>query len=534
MIKADRLAGLLALVWLALAPQAGAQGIGGLAGGSDAAQAAEEARRAAEAEAAAAPVTTQPASRPAFFVLRRVETGPSGLLPAAELDTVARRWEGRRVTRASLSDLLGEVQALYDARGLGLAQPVLAAVNPASGIVRIDLIEPRVGRIRSLDPTVSDAYLAYRLRLAAGRPLDTGTLAARLDRLSLGDDMLIETVLEPGTGPGEVDLSIGLSGAPARGGSVIFDNNGRSTTGKERLTFAYGWRSLTGWNDPLVGSVTVFEGGGTAALSYARVVHPDGARVVVALDYGKTRTLTAPVVENRTWGFEGGLSLPLILESRRRLGAGLSVLQFGETGSTAGVPTLSQAGRGLRLSFSGQWQGDDWVMSASTSVTAVDWEDRLAGTSQGFSALGLSFAAARRIEPVVLSIQASAQIADGTAPARLRFSAAGPGAVRGYDDTGGSDDSGYFARLQIEAADPFRFGNGFSARPYAFVDGGRLYARVGGAHVAGFAPASVGVGATVGLGRRASLDVFLAHQLTAVPGTGRRETVLMVTAPFRF
>ncbi len=532
MTKVDRFAGLLLALCLALPTQGMAQGVGGLQGGSDAAQAAEEARRAAEA--AAPPVRAQPAPRSAFFVLRQVETGPSGLLPAAELDTVARRWEGRRVTRASLSGLLAEVQALYDARGMGLAQPVLAEVNTGSGTVRITLVEPRVGRIRSLDPAVSDAYLAYRLRLDAGRPLDTGALATRLDRLSLGDDLLIETVLEPGAAPAEIDLSIGLAGAPARGGSVIFDNLGRTTTGKERLTFAYGWRSLTGWNDPLVASMTVFEGGGTAAVSYARVVHPDGARFVLALDYGKTRTLNAPVVENRTWGFEAGLSVPLLLEARRRLGAGVSVLQFGETGSTAGVPTLSQAGQGLRLSLSGQMQGDDWVMSASTSVTAVDWDDRLAGTAQGFSALGLSFAAARRIDPVVLSIQASAQIADGPAPARLRFSAAGPGAVRGYDETGGSDDSGYFARLQIEAADPFRLGRGVTARHYAFLDGGRLYARVGGAHVARFSPASAGLGTSFGLGNRASIDVVLARQLTAVPGTGRRETVLMVTAPFRF
>jgi len=532
MAYANWLAGLVMVLWLAFATNAGSQSIGTLEVGSDAAQAAEEARRAAAA--APAPAQTPQPAAPPSFLLRRIEIGSSALLPSADIQTVVSRWEGRRVTRTALSELLSELQALYGSRSLGLAQPVLVAVNPESGHIRIDLFEPRVGSFRSLDPAVSDAYLSYRLRLDPDRPLDTRVLAARLDRLSLSDDIRIDSTLEPGEAPDLVDLSVGLSGAPARAGSLIFDTFGRETTGPERVSLTYGWRSLTGWNDPFSVSATLFRGGYNAAMSYARVVNPDGARMIVSLDQGKTRTLSAPEVRNRTWGMEAGLSVPLLLQDRYRLGAALSVLNFAETGTIVGVPSFSQAGQGLRFALSGQVQGADWLMSASTSMTALRWEDRMVGLSQSSKLLGVSFAAARRVAPVVLSIQGSAQIADSPAPARMRFSAAGPGAVRGYHRTVVSDDSGYFARIQVEAAEPLALGEHLTGRPYAFFDAGRVYARVGGRHVAGFAPSSAGIGASFGLGRSAMLDVFLARQLTTAPGNARRETVLSVSVPFRF
>jgi hemolysin activation/secretion protein len=529
-----RLAVLAAVFWLGTALHAGAQGLGALTGSDEAAQAAQEALRAAQqAEEPAARAAPRPTA-PASFQIRQLRIGPSGLLPASDLQRIVETWQGRRITRAGLGGLLNDIQALYAAREIGLAQAVIAAVDTRSGIVEVTLSEPRIGRLRSQDAAVSDAYLAYRLQVDPAAPLDTRVFAARLERLSLTDDLRLDTVLDRGASADLVDISVGMTGAPARAGLVSLDNFGRMSTGRERLTLAHEWRSLTGWNDPLALSLVMFRGGYNAALSYARVVHPDGARLVVSVDYARTRTLTAPVVTNRAWGLEAGVALPLLLTEQNRLGASLTALSFRESGTTAGVPTLSQRGHGVRLSVTGQAQRTDWVASASASLTAVTWQDRLAGTSDSFRALGLSFAAARRLAPVVLSMQVSGQIANAPAPARLRFSAAGPGAVRGYDATGASDDSGYFIRLQVDAADPVALGASVTARPYAFLDHSRTYARIGGTHVAAASLASAGVGASLQFGRSAQLDIQLVRQLRPAPGATKRRNVLMLAAPLRF
>lgn len=506
-----RLAALLAGLLLAAVPgMARAQGAGLApapgavlaAQEAEAAQAEPRARRAAPAAAAPAPV------------LLRVVIGPSALLPRATLDEIAARFAGRRATGAVQAALLAEIDAIYAARGLALAQARIDAV--AGGELRVALDEPRAGRVRAEGGRPSEAYLAWRLGFAPGTVIDTAALTENLTRLSLTDGALIEATFARGVAAGTLDLGLAQGPAPVNRGFVSFDSHGKATTGLYRLGVGYTFADLTGWNDPLSLHAAASRGSLSLALGYRRAVTPQGTQLTLGVDLARSRSRAAPVTQSRSGGVQIGLRHPLLLTEQHQIFAEAAILGFTETGDISGAPLVRQRGQGVRLGLSGQTGGAGWFVNAGAAVTLVRWRDGVAGGGTRTLALpSLQLAAVRHLgADWAVSLQSAAQLdLRGGAPSRFRFGVAGAGAVRGHDPDAASGDRGLYARLQLERRTPVPLGaGGWQARPFAFVDAGRAWdRRNGGGHARQPGLVSVGIGSSIGLPGRFDGEVTLVR-----------------------
>lgn len=484
---------------------------------------------AAEARAAPLPAPARRASPAAMPRISAIRFSPSVYLAPPTLEAISARHRGQRLGQAQLGALVAEVNSLYAAAGIAFAEAIVNRIDSRSGAVDIHLLEARVGRVSYRAQHVRDSYLDWRLGIAPGQPADNRAISERLNRLSLTDNLAVEAAFAPGAAYGETDLTVRLAELPNFSGRVTLDNSASRSTGQERLGFALQWRSLTGRHDPLTLSGAVTRGAQNLALGYARNVTPGGARIGIALDLGQSRSLTAPVIANRSRGLEISLTRPLRMERDRRLQFGAALLAFSKRETIAGAPLSDQEGAGLRLGLSSYRRGETGFLSGGGSLLLLSWREAVGGGAgrQIAPALNAYLTGAWRVTPdLAVSVQASAQLAlRDRMPSRFRFGASGTAGVRGYPDALAEGDSGLWLRLQLERAEPLRIGEGIGLRPYLFLDAGRAWDRAAGRHIGQDLLASVGLGGSFGLGDRLTGDLFIAKPLRDANGFAARGAV---------
>src|SRR5690606_8441668 len=108
-----------------------------------------------------------------------------------------------------LHELVARINALYRAKGVVTAQAVLPPQDLTDGIVRIRLIEGRVGAIDVRDNRSTDEdYVRARVRQQPGDLVDLAGLERDLQRFNRTNDAQARAELRPGSRVGETDIGI--------------------------------------------------------------------------------------------------------------------------------------------------------------------------------------------------------------------------------------------------------------------------------------------------------------------------------------
>ncbi|NYS26863.1 ShlB/FhaC/HecB family hemolysin secretion/activation protein [Rhodobacteraceae bacterium 2376] len=477
---------------------------------------------AAAADAAAADFETrggaaEPAVAPPQPRLRSIRLGGSEYLSAAATEAAARPFVGRILDNRTVAALLDALAGLYDDEGISLATPVVEQVNLTRGEVRIAFVEARLGRVRAQGTAISDDYLAYRLNLTPGEVADNRVIARRLERLTLTDNMLLDADFAPGAQPGETDLVITAEGAAPVSTVVSADTYGSRGNGRYRLIANTRIASLTGFNDPLSLGVTLREGAQNLNASYARTVHPDGTRLTLSFDMGRSRNVLGVDLRGRTAFLGAGLSHPVIVEADRSLNANFLIQHFREDSRLVGVRTLDQRGWIGSIGFSGLRTTPASVISGGADLQFGRYTDRVADAQRRFSALAFNAAFAHDLPGGRLSgsLTIGGQLAlSDTMPAPYGFTVTSAFAVRGYPHGALSGDSGLWARAQIEAREPLALREtGIAFVPFAFFDIGTAASRVNGRQVSQGQASALGLGASINFGTATSAELFVARPM---------------------
>jgi hemolysin activation/secretion protein len=89
-----------------------------------------------------------PTADTASFACRRIVFDESEVLNPGWLAEVASPYEGREVTVGELKSLVARINDVYREKGLATARAVLPSQEVVDGVVRITLIEGKVGQVR--------------------------------------------------------------------------------------------------------------------------------------------------------------------------------------------------------------------------------------------------------------------------------------------------------------------------------------------------------------------------------------------------
>lgn len=475
---------------------------------------------------------------PTTFVLRDIKFSPSQYISQAQLDAVERKLVGVRYRRVSLNAIAAAVSQLYLDQGIFTAQALVRDVNFAKGILDIELLEARIGKVTYQSNSLSDKYLAYRLNTNAGDMADNRLLERRLNAFQITDGVNLQAGYAPGASHGLTDMTVIAPDIPKHATTITLDNYGSESSGTAQLTLAHTIYNLTGWNDPLSFSYTYREGSDALSLGYRRVVAPRGAAISFSLSGSNSKTLTAPSSTGKTLSASIGYSYPVITETKRQLTFGGAISYFSETSDLLGVRTLDHRGYEVSVEMSTFNLGNKWSLTSRIGLMSGRYDNRVAALNGlSYTAATINASYARSLGPdIFVTATIGGQYAiSGVMPSTRQFTVTAPNAVRGYPTSLSSGSSGYFARFQLEKSTPYKISNSkIGLRPFAFVDAGEA---CDSSRVAlGFA-SSIGLGMSFTHNNKVYGDIYIAKPMTtAITGwaSPSRSPVLGGSISIRF
>ena len=171
------------------------------------------------------------------FLVKRIRITGYTLLPTSPLHALVSDSEGHRLTLGDLQGLADRISEAYHAAGYPLARAYVPAQTLRDGVVKIDVVEARYGKVVLQNhSSVSDETLRKILApLQPGQPVANRPLERSLLLLSDVPGATTSSVVRPGDTPGTSDLVVDVTAAPRYTGTIGVDDFGNRYTGRARV-----------------------------------------------------------------------------------------------------------------------------------------------------------------------------------------------------------------------------------------------------------------------------------------------------------
>lgn len=171
------------------------------------------------------------------FLVKSLQIVGNTLFDTATLHGLVADAEGTSITLSRLGELAARITDYYHGHGYPLARAFIPAQTIKSGVVRIEIMEARYGKV-SVDNSsrVNEPLLAATLSsLQSGQAIEQTGLEHALLLLSDIPGIEAAATLKPGDTVGTSDLLVNATPASAVIGQVALDNYGNRYTGRERI-----------------------------------------------------------------------------------------------------------------------------------------------------------------------------------------------------------------------------------------------------------------------------------------------------------
>jgi hemolysin activation/secretion protein len=461
------------------------------------------------------------------FRLTEVQFGASHFLTRDALDKIARPYLGTEVTVTELGAIVAAVNTLYDKRGLVTARALLAPQPIVGGIVKIALIEGRVGRVavQGAHATSSDAAIA-RAGLVSGETIDVAALRHRLSLLNRTTDVQTRIALQPGEKFGLTDIQLSVTEPSRNALQLIGDNYGYESAGRWEGEVYYRRTGLVGATDRFTGYASKSSGAFSGTVSYDAPLLGPTSRLGVSYGRSHTEIVSGPFAElnsiGKTESYSANYVQPIASSEYGvllgSLSAGVSNTRNYISGKYLGNSRTHHGGAGLTYNFAAP--GTSFGITVNGIYANAPLGGRPAkgdfgvfsGTMSG-EHLFNSFIGVRML--------GAWQIATASGvPGDQLFQIGGATTVRGYRQGELTGDGGYFLNAEVEFI-PAR--NPDNLTLFGFFDQGRIFTIL----VQPKQIAAAGVGASVNIGAHISARLTTAYPLTRITGEKRAPQVFL-------
>lgn len=409
-----------------------------------------------------------PASAP--FMVQSIQITGNTLFDTPTLQALVADAQGKNLTLSQLGELAARITDYYRSHGYPLARAIIPAQTIQSGIVRVEIIEARYGKI-SLDnrSRANDPLLQATLSpLQSGQAIGQTALDHALLLLSDIPGVVVAATLRPGETVGTSDLLVDTKPGPAVTGNVVLDNYGNRYTGRARIGGTVNLINSLHLGDVL--SVNGLSSGG--GLNYGRIAYESllngrGTRMggaYSALRYALGDTLASldahgtaqvaslwakqPLVRSRDVNLYGQIQYDR-LKLRDHIDA--SVIRTdrhldnwtASLASDARDTLLSGAVTAWNLGWTTGRVGFDDAAAQSTDAGSVK-------TQGSFSKWNANLARLQSLSPKDgLYLAFSGQWASTNLDPSQKMTAGGPYTVRAYDMGAVSGDTGYLGTIEF-------------------------------------------------------------------------------------
>ncbi len=279
------------------------------------------------------------------FRVNQVQVVGSTIFTDADFRPLVADLENKDFDLRATQETVDRVTQLYLSGGYLTSRAVLAAPDPVTGIVRINIIEGSVEKIeieglQRLNPD----YIRSRLNLALSTPLNTARIEDQL-RLLRNNPLFenIEASLRSGSTDGTSVVIVRVQEANSFFGGINFDNYSPPSVGSERGSLSVGSRNLTGLGDEasLGYTRTLIGGAESLDLNYRLPVNPLNGDLRVRASLSRNVVLQPPFdvfdIRGESQLYELSFRQPVILTPQEELAFSVGFsYQSGQTFTFAG------------------------------------------------------------------------------------------------------------------------------------------------------------------------------------------------------
>ncbi len=399
----------------------------------------------------ATPAPPQP-SQVRNIPVKGFEVSPSAVLSAEEIKSALQPFENRTLSLADLFEAVAALNKLYDAKNMPTARAYLPQQDIANGIVKINLVEARIGQIQ-VGPTthVSSDFVQKRMSQKPGDLLSAAKLEQDLIRFNRLHDVQLRAGVQAGTSPSTTDVKL----EPVEPGRLQFsafaDNAGGLTTGEERVGATVRMAGYSGNGDSATLSLVNGRGSSSFSLGYALPLTADDLRLDVSYSTGRIKVINGAFVPLDIGGLSRelsiGLTQPLVVDANRlwnlygRLARKTSISDFGGVSQTPNETAV------LTVGFSGEVQSDTtaWTLDAGVKQGLREFE----GKSE-FTALRANASWLKRLgSQSQIVLRGGFQYTETQVlPSGEQFLVGGSSTVRGFSEGTLSGRNGYLASAE--------------------------------------------------------------------------------------
>lgn len=401
------------------------------------------------------------------FPVKTIKITGNTKVDTATLHALVAAGEGKRQTLAQLEALAGKITDYYHAQGYPLARAIIPAQTIHDGVVEIEVIEARYGKIDLHNGSrVRDPLLKSTLSpLQSGAVIEQKPMDHALLLLSDITGVVVNATLLPGEAVGTADLQVETSPGPAVVANLALDDYGNQYTGRNRVG---GTLSLI---DPLhrgdvlsLSGLSSGSGMNYARVSYDALVNGYGTHIGASLSalhyilgdtlsnlggHGTAQVVSLwvkhPLMRTRNFNLYGQIQVDRttlkdhldasLLRTDRHLDNWTGSLS-GDARDVEGLDTWS-----LGLT-SGREGFDDAAAQLVDAATAR--------TQGSFQKWNLSVARQQSLwRGNVLYLALTGQWANANLDASQQMVAGGPYTVRAYDMGAVSGDAGYLGTVEL-------------------------------------------------------------------------------------
>lgn len=175
-----------------------------------------------------------PASDTVRFEISRFDVAGNSLLPSSEVEAAVRPFAGKERDFGDVQRALESLEALYQARGYKLVTVQLPEQELNGGVVRLKVVETRIGRVAvSGNDVFDEANIRRSLpALQEARSPNLNQVSANLKMANENPAKKVSLKLQSGEADDEVNAKLEVSDSRPWKAMLNLDNTGSEQTGK--------------------------------------------------------------------------------------------------------------------------------------------------------------------------------------------------------------------------------------------------------------------------------------------------------------
>ena len=455
--------------------------------------------------------------------LRQFDVDRSELLTTRSINQVLAPYQGRDVSLKELFEAVALLNELYKSKGISTALALLPPQEIKDGVVKIRLIEAKVGAIEiSGLQHLQQEFVDGRIHIKPGDMVSVDQLEEDLIRFNSLYESKLRANVRAGAEVGKTDIIIDVQEAQRYKFTTFVDNASRETIGEGRIGAVFSANNLLGINDSFQAYATDTEGSNNYAISYSAPVADNDLRFDISFNYGDMKLVDGPFevldITGSSRELAVGLTQPFAVGLNRQWAAYGRVAARNSVSEFSGFTQQDQDLVVVSMGVSGEAHYGDYAWSIDNSINVGT---RLLGGEETYTYYRAN---ATRIDSLSEGWQLITRGGLQYSPSELlpsgeQFQVGGLYSVRGYSEGLLSGRNGYFGSVELRTAlnslPPGTSSNSYPLfQSLVFLDhGAALPYRPGEGENNDDFLTSVGLGATMDVGSRVTAKVAFAFPL---------------------